>query len=137
MPTYPQDAYCPAGQLWWQVAVWPGTKKRDFGAEPKLAAWLNFNAKVGDILTLKQLRESLPDEGQPNDDEHFNRRFRELRKYGWSVLSSRDLAGLKQDECRLEWIGHPIWLGKAQFAKRKPSGLFLVILPVFGLYVPT
>ena len=120
MNPYPKDAYSPSGGLWWQLSFWPGTKK-DFGAEPKLAAWLKFNAKVGDILTLKQLRESLPDEGEPNDDEHFNRRFRELRKYAWSVLSSRDLAGLKQDEYRLEHIGHPIWLGKARFAKRKPS----------------
>jgi hypothetical protein len=86
-----------------------------------LAAYLHFNARIGDILTLKQLRESVAEPGKPNNQEHFNRRFRQLRKYGWAVLSSRDAAGLKQDEYRLDGIGKPIWLGKSQFSKKTVS----------------
>jgi 5-methylcytosine-specific restriction endonuclease McrA len=118
MAAYPSDAYAPPGHLWWDLRVWPGTKKQRFGAEPRLAAWLNFNARVGTILTLRNLREVLSEEEAPNQDEHFGRRFRNLRKYGWVVHSSRDVAGLKQDEYRLDEIGRPIWLGKSKFTKK-------------------
>jgi hypothetical protein len=121
MPTYPPAAYAPSGQLWWELPLWPGKSKQKFGTEPRLAAWLHFNAKVGQILTLRRLRASLGETGHPNDHEHFNRRFRQLRKYGWSVLSSRDVAGLKQDEYRLDRIGSPIWTGKSHFTKKATS----------------
>jgi len=121
MAKYPSDAYSPTGELWWNVRIWPGKQKQKFGVEPQLAAWLNFNAKEGDILTLRRLRKELGEANHPVDDEHFNRRFRQLRKYGWSVLSSRDFAGLKQDEYRLDSIGRPIWLGKSQFIKKATS----------------
>lgn len=106
--------YAPSGQFWWTLKRWPGAKARRFGVEPKLAAWLNFNAKVGDVFTIRQLRESLGSDAGPNEDEHFNRRLRSLRKYGWIVLSSRDAGELKTDEYRLETIGAPIWLGKSK-----------------------
>lgn len=113
MPKYPKDACAPSGENWWQLKVWPGTKMK-FGAEPKIAAWIKFNAQVGDTFTIKELRKLIGDSGEPNTDEHFNRRFRSLRKYGWSILSSRDDSSLATDEYRLERIGGSIWLGKAK-----------------------
>jgi hypothetical protein len=80
-----------------------------------------FNVTVGDRFTMRQLRKALGDKSGPNSDEHFNRRFRSLRKYKWVILSSRDLGDLKQDEYRLERAGHPIWLGKSRFSKRTLS----------------
>ena len=121
MPEYPPDAHSPSGLLWWQLRTWPGKPNQKFGTEPRLAAYLRFNAEVGGILTLRKLREALGEPNRPNDHEHFNRRFRQLRKYGWTVLSSRDVAGLKQDEYRLDSIGNPIWLGKSQFTKKTVS----------------
>lgn len=121
MSTYPTDAYSPTGPLWWELRTWPGKAHQKFGTEPRLAAYLHFNAKAGQILTLRKLREALGEPNRPNDHEHFNRRFRQLRKYGWSVLSSRDVAGLKQDEYRLEKLGDPIWLGKSKYTKKAVS----------------
>jgi 5-methylcytosine-specific restriction endonuclease McrA len=111
-------ARSPSGEVWWKLTHWPGKTTR-FGVEPKLAAWLNFNAKVGDVFTMRQLREVLGDmAGRPNAQEHFNRRFRALRKYGWIVLSSRDAGDLKSDEYRLEQVGSPIWLGKSKYGSK-------------------
>lgn len=121
MPELPPDAHSPSGQPWWELRTWPGKPKVKFGTEPRLAAYLRFNAEVGGILTLRRLREALGEPNRPNDHEHFNRRFRQLRKYGWIVLSSRDVAGLKQDEYRLDQVGSPIWLGKSQFTKKAIS----------------
>lgn len=121
MNTYPTDARSPSGELWWKLTIRPGKKKQRFGAEPRLAAWLMFNSKVGDVLTIRQLRGVLGDTEGPNTDEHFNRRFRELRKFGWSVLSSRDSSDLRPDEYRLAQIGDPVWLGKTQFGKKAVS----------------
>jgi 5-methylcytosine-specific restriction endonuclease McrA len=121
MTPYPSDAHSPSGEPWWQLRIWPGKKKAKFGGEPKIAAWLMFNTKVGGIFTLKYLREALGGIGEPNDDEHLNRRLRKLRDYGWTVHSGRDDANLKQDEYRLAIVGKPIWLGKAQFTKKTVS----------------
>jgi hypothetical protein len=87
--SYPPDAYSPSGQPWWELRTWPGKPAQKFGTEPRLAAYLRFNAEPGGILTLRKLREALGEPNRPNDHEHFNRRFRQLRKYGWTVLSSR------------------------------------------------
>jgi hypothetical protein len=59
MPEDAQDAHAPSGELWWRLSVWPGKKNQTFGAEPRLAVWLRFNAKIGDVLTLRKLRELL------------------------------------------------------------------------------
>jgi len=113
------EAYAPSGQLWWHLDFWPG-KRQSFGDEPKLAAWLNFNAKVGDIFTMRQLRAALADSAGPNTHGQFDRRFRNLRKYGWIVHSSRDDANLRQDEYRMVQIGASIWLGKSKYGGSKP-----------------
>src|ERR1700737_1282806 len=118
---YPAAAYSPSGELWWRLNFWPGKGRQRFGVEPKLASWLNFNIKIGDLLTIKRLRETLGDSAGANTQEHFNRRFRNLRKYGWIVLSSRDDADLRQDEYCLEQLGAPIWLGKSKYASKSIS----------------
>lgn len=117
---YSAEAYSPTGTVWWKLRFWPG-KRVKFGAEPKLASWLKFNAHVGDVFTMRQLRQLLGTAVRANEDEHFNRRFRELRKYGWVVSSSRDAGGLGQNEYRLERVGAPIWLGKAQHGSKRVS----------------
>ena len=119
MDEYPQDAYSPDGVLWWLLSTWPGKKQR-FGVEPKVAAWLHYNAKPGDILSMSQLRSAIPNDDLNHGDntqEHFNRRFRNLRGYGWLVPSKRDDDGLAPDQYRFDKEGDPIWLGKAQFAR--------------------
>lgn len=118
---YPVEAYSPSGVLWWQLAVWPGKKRRRFGVEPRLAAWLNFNTKAGQVFTMRDLRQVLGDDGGANTHEHFGRRFRRLREYGWVVHSSRDVADLGQDEYLLEERGAPIWLGKAGHGNKRVS----------------
>ncbi len=117
MSPYPAEAYAPSGKLWWKTRYWPDKPKAKFGTEPRLAAWLKYNAKIGDILTLRKLRKAIGSSNRVSAQEHFNRRFRALRKYGWTVISCRDLAGLKQNEFRLDKIGKPIWRGKVKFAK--------------------
>jgi hypothetical protein len=113
-------ARSPSEEVWWKLRSWPG-KTQHFGVEPKLAAWLNFNAKVGDVFTIRQLRQALGGTAGPNTQEHFNRRLRNLRKYGWFVLSSRDAGNLKSNEYRLEQIGSPIWLGKSNYGSKSIS----------------
>ena len=78
MPDYPEEAYAPDGTLWWELDYWPGTR-RDFGVERKLATWLTFNPRIGQVLTMRELRAALGG-AAPNDDEHFNRRLRSLRQ---------------------------------------------------------
>jgi hypothetical protein len=121
VPEYPPDAYAPDGTLWWLLTYWPGKRMR-FGAEVKVAAWLRFNAQIGDILTMARLRAVIPeDDGRPNLQEHFNRRFRALRPYKWSVPSHRDDNTLAPGQYRFDKEGHPIWLGKAQFRQASIS----------------
>lgn len=115
------NAYSPSGELWWKLSIWSGKKTQRFGAEPKLASWLTFNMKVGEVFTIRQLRKVLGNTIGPNDHEHFNRRFRNLRRYGWIVLSSRDAGDLKPDQYRLKQIGAPIWLGKSKYDSKRTS----------------
>lgn len=117
---YPAEAHSPSGKFWWELRFWPG-KRVKFGVEPKLAAWLNFNAQIGEVLTIRQLRRMVGSAAAANTDEHFNRRFRELRKYRWIVHSSRDAGDLEQDEYRLKQVGAPIWLGKSKHGTRRVS----------------
>ncbi|MEU2123806.1 HNH endonuclease [Nocardia niwae] len=104
---YPPDAYAPNGQLWWTLEFAPNSKQK-FGAERKIAAWLNFNKEIGDRFTLRELREAVGTDNIPNDQEHFNRRMRELRKLGWRLPSSHEDGQLRTDEYRVGKKGwHP------------------------------
>ena len=46
---YPPEAYSDSGVLWWALDTWPG-KRRRYGDERKLAAWLAFNIEVGETF---------------------------------------------------------------------------------------
>jgi hypothetical protein len=116
---YPPEAYAPDGRLWWELDYWPGTR-RDFGVERKLAAWLTFNARIGQVLTIRQLRAALGG-AAPNTDEHFNRRLRALRPAGYEIPSGRDVGGLRPDEYRLDAIGSQVWLPGSRASQRGPS----------------
>ncbi len=114
---YPPEAYAREGRtseyrLWWELTVTPNMPRLEFGAEQKLSAWLAFNLSEGDTFRISDLRRALGDEIVPNQDEHLNRRFRELRKDGWEVPSNKDDRSLPPGVYRLEAKGwHPA-LGK-------------------------
>lgn len=108
---YPPDAYAPNGILWWKLLTEPG-KKRRYGAERKLAAWLAYNLDVGDTFTLRDLREAIGDDGQANDDEHLNRRLRNLRPDGWILPSNNDDKSLPIGVYRVDQKGWHPGLGK-------------------------
>ncbi|WP_433657151.1 HNH endonuclease [Nocardia sp. CA-128927] len=97
---FPADAYAPNGEPWWLLKYAPNTRQR-YGAERKIAAWLYFNKSIGDRFTLRELREAISTDNLANDQEHFNRRMRELRKLGWRLPSSQEDAQLKTDEYRV------------------------------------
>lgn len=121
MIKYPVEARAPNGQLWWELLTWPDSKQR-FGVETKLAAWLTFNTQLGDVITIRQLRDAITGpNGVANTDEHFNRRLRRLRDFDWVIPSHREDSSLAGDEYRLEKFGYPIWLGKKQFSVPGPS----------------
>ena len=83
---------------------------RRFGVTKRLAAWVYFNMSVGDTVKMRHLREVISNGGAPNTDEHFNRRFRELRDAGWALSSIKEDGTLGIDEYRLDKVGLRIWL---------------------------
>lgn len=104
---YPDAAYASNDVLWWKLQKHVDSN-RDYGAELKIASWLAFNVKVGDTVTMRDLRKALGD-AIPNDDEHLNRRLRELRKRdGWEILSNKDDGRLAVGAYRITKHGwHP------------------------------
>lgn len=105
--SYPANAYSPDGVLWWKLQKHPG-RQLDYGAELKISAWLAFNRRVSEIVTMRELRAALGD-AVPNDDEHLNRRLRQLRQRdGWVIPSNKDDRSLSVGTYRIEVIGwHP------------------------------
>lgn len=104
---FPPDAFAPTGDLWWRLRVAPG-KKRRFGAEQRISAWLAFNRKVGEVFTMRELRRALGEDEIPDDAEHLNRRLRRLRGDGWEIHSQRDDGSLAPVEYRIVKVGwHP------------------------------
>lgn len=116
---YPDAAYAPNGELWWRLQLAPGSK-RPFGVEQKLAAWLRFNKQVGDTFTTREARAALGEPDQPNADEHFQRRLRELRNVdGWIIPSTKYDPTLDREQYRVEKVGwHP---GRGDTRKKKPK----------------
>ncbi len=108
MNQYPDDAFSPSGELWWEMEFAPGSKKR-FGVSKRIAAWVQFNMQIGESVTMKVLRSSISSKGNPNTDEHFNRRFRELRESGWKLTSNKEDSTLASNEYRLVVKGASIW----------------------------
>jgi hypothetical protein len=104
--TYPPEAYAANGELWWRLERWPG-KKMKFGAERKIAAWLAFNTQLGDKFTFLEIREALGAE-VANNDEHLQRRLRQLRKDGWVIPSGKHDPSVGASGYRLDTVGwHP------------------------------
>ena len=118
--TYPAAAYAADGTLWWKLKTYPGTKRK-YGVEPKLMAWLAFNKQVGDVFTTKEVRAALGKNDIPNDDEHFQRRLRELRKDGWDIPSTKYDRNLNPEHYRIDAVGWHPGLGTARPARRRIS----------------
>lgn len=96
---YPEEAYAPDGRLWWEEhdqKLVPRTK----GAVPRMASWLRWNVKPGERFSTQELRRALGDVRQ----EHFQRRQRELKDYGWKYISAKEDPSLG-DECELVEYG--------------------------------
>ena len=109
MIEYPAEAYAPDGKLWWELDKLPGSK-RPYGVERKLAAWLRFNKMIGETFTTKEARAAIGEpSGGPNEDEHFQRRLRQLRdKDGWEIPSQKYDSSLENDQYRVDKYGwHP------------------------------
>lgn len=104
---YPPEAYAPNGVLWWELERHPG-KKMEYGAELKICAWLAFNRPVGTTFTMRDLRAALG-AGVANDDEHLNRRLRQLRsRDGWVIPSNKDDGSIPVGTYKIRVVGwHP------------------------------
>lgn len=109
---FPAEAYVDSKTLWWHLSTWPGGNQK-FGDEPRIAAWLAFNKKVGQTFTTEELRKALGNQLSPtsrNNAEHFQRRIRQLRsdRDGWVFPSIKHDRTLDMGSYRLERIGwHP------------------------------
>jgi hypothetical protein len=116
--SYPADAYAPTGEPWWTVTVRPGAKKAKFGAERRIAAWLAYHKSVGDTFTTTELRAELGEDDIPNNQEHFQRRLRELRKDGWAIPSVKYDRNLEVGFYRVDEVGWHPGLGTARPKKQ-------------------
>lgn len=97
--SYPPEAYCEAdGRLWWERVRGDGPTGAD-GAAARAASWLRWNVNPGGRFRTSQLREVLGIR-----QEHFQRRLRELRGWGWVYVSSKEDPELGE-ECILEKYG--------------------------------
>lgn len=101
---------------WWELDVWPGTKK-PLGDEPRIAAWLAFNKEIGETFTTDELREVLGhrlSKTSRNDREHFQRRIRALRgpRDKWLIPSTKHDRNVDSGHYRLDAIGWHPSLGK-------------------------
>ncbi|GAA4361938.1 HNH endonuclease [Angustibacter luteus] len=102
----------PDGTLWWHLKLTPGTKWQPYGGEKRLAAYLYFEAEVGDRFTMRELREGLGTDGVADDAEQLNRRLRALRPDDWIIRSYKDDHSLPPNTYRLEAVGTRVWLGE-------------------------
>ncbi|MDT0379806.1 HNH endonuclease [Streptomyces sp. DSM 42041] len=116
------ESRAPDGTPWWELSIQPGTKKKPFGQERRLAAWLWFNKHTGDTFTMRELRAALGAD-IVESSEHLNRRLRELRKCDWEIPSQRNDATLAHDEYRLRKKGGRLWLDseRAKYERFAPS----------------
>ena len=121
MNQYPDDAFSSNGKLWWEMDYAPGSKQR-YGVSKRIAAWIHFNMEIGSTVTMKILRSSISSKGKPNIDEHFNRRFRELRECGWKLTSNKEDSSLASDEYRLVTKGASIWIDGVKSPRSQISG---------------
>lgn len=100
------------GVNWWHVTLTPGAKKQRFGGEKRIAAYLNFNVEVGQLFTMRDLREGIGTDGIAEDSEQLGRRLRNLRPDDWVIISYKDRRDLPPDTYRLDSKGTRVWLGE-------------------------
>lgn len=106
---YPDEAYNPeTGKLWWELTKEDGVRGASWGVKPRMASWLRWNVDINGRFTTRQLREALN-----SNHEHFQRRQRELRDWGWKYISSNEEPSLGED-CLLEEYGW--WPGEGERA---------------------
>ncbi|GAA4851420.1 hypothetical protein GCM10025787_38340 [Saccharopolyspora rosea] len=109
----------------WLRGTRPNSKQK-LGALPRTAAYIAAHFDEGDVITLRGLMENVPDQEslksgtrRPNRNTQYQRRFRDLRDYGWKIRNYLDDSGLEAEEYRLVEIGDAIWIpGKSK--RRNP-----------------
>ncbi|MEV6910887.1 hypothetical protein [Amycolatopsis sp. NPDC051071] len=69
----------------------------------RVALWLAAEVGEGGHFVKQQLREAMP------GVEQIDRRMRDLRPAGWSILTYRDRTSLAPGQLLLEKIGLPVW----------------------------
>lgn len=84
----------------------------ELGGKKRVAAFLWFNKEPHDRFTLREIREAIGRNGEPEAAEHTNRRLRELRAEGWSFLSYKDARSVGSEEYILEVKGFRVWAGE-------------------------
>jgi hypothetical protein len=67
------------------------------------ALWLVQEVGEGNIFTKEQLRQAFPGVSQAD------RRIRDLRKFGWTILANTEDAGLMAEDQRFVRVGVPVW----------------------------
>src|SRR5690242_11694524 len=75
------------------------------GAAKRVAHYLATEVGEGKTFKKADLRRIV------EDTEQVDRRMRDLRKVGWTILTYRDKNGLRPEELFLERIGQHIWVG--------------------------
>lgn len=104
---YPAEAYYPGtNTLWWELKK-GSAPAGTWGAIPRAASWLRWNVVPGERFTTRQLRMALG----LRDQEHFQRRLRDLRDEGWDYTTSKTDPKLGQ-ECVLVKYGW--WPGEGK-----------------------
>lgn len=102
--SYPPEAYCPLdNKLWWERGKDDGPVGA-CGSVPRMASWLRWNVELGQRFSTRELRTILG-----INDEHFQRRQRELRDLGWQYISAKEDPSLGE-ECEL--IAYGWWPGQ-------------------------
>ena len=104
------DGESPDAIEWWRLEHYPGSK-RAHGVERRIASYLYRNVAVGDTVTTDELRRKITIDGKRNEDEHFQRRLRELRKDGWILPTQKELASLGPEEYLVQSKGWAPELG--------------------------
>ncbi|KAA9154566.1 HNH endonuclease [Amycolatopsis acidicola] len=85
------------------TAARPDWRNGKLGTRVRVALWLVSEIGEGRKFTKSQLRNAMP------GVEQIDRRMRDLRPAGWSILTYRDLNSLAPGELLLDKIGLPIW----------------------------
>ncbi|GAA1558967.1 hypothetical protein GCM10009678_47520 [Actinomadura kijaniata] len=80
------------------------------GSMVKAALWLVQEVGEGNTFTKEQLRAAFPGVSQ------IDRRVRDLRKYGWSILANTEDASLTAEEQRFVKAGAAVWDREARRA---------------------